>query len=378
MLLDAVRLFIVFVAGACLGSLVNWAIYSLAWNARPISPWSRRSGEARRRRWGDRVPVFGWLALSRQAVVHGPWFWVRPMLLEIAFGVALAALYWWEVGRLGLIQGQLPGIAIAPPVGAIHWQFISHALLLCLMLAASFIDIDEKIIPDEITVPGTLLGLVLATAVPMSLLPQRGGKGRAGCEGGSAGIGTGAREGRACDWAFRTPNVARTGDGGCAGGMAAGVGRAAAVVVARHCTGLLLALVFCARAADLAEWTRAGVRVAAYCQSGAAGVCSAAAAVAARLRHRGHRVRVGVWRAALGRVADGTHWAGEQRRTGVGGEAHRHCRAAARGDGLRRRHADDDGRHVSRLAGVPHRVFSRAVCGAARWHRPIRLCGETM
>ena len=31
------------------------------------------------------------------------------------------------------------------------------------MLAASFIDIDEKMIPDEITVPGTLLGLALAT-----------------------------------------------------------------------------------------------------------------------------------------------------------------------------------------------------------------------
>jgi prepilin signal peptidase PulO-like enzyme (type II secretory pathway) len=40
------------------------------------------------------------------------------------------------------------------------------------MLAASFIDIDEKIIPDEITVPGTLLGLALATIVPMSLLPH--------------------------------------------------------------------------------------------------------------------------------------------------------------------------------------------------------------
>src|SRR5207253_293491 len=45
-------------------------------------------------------------------------------------------------------------------------------LLLCWMAAASFIDIDEKIIPDEITVSGTLLGLALATLVPMSLLPH--------------------------------------------------------------------------------------------------------------------------------------------------------------------------------------------------------------
>ena len=40
------------------------------------------------------------------------------------------------------------------------------------MLAASLIDVDEKTIPDAITVPGTLLGLLLAAAYPWSLLPD--------------------------------------------------------------------------------------------------------------------------------------------------------------------------------------------------------------
>ena len=84
-------------------------------------------------------------------------------------GAALAALYWWEVGRFGLIRGQALGVVI-PPLGPLYWQYMSHVLLLSLMLAASFIDIDEKIVPDEITVPGTVLGLVFATLVPMSLL----------------------------------------------------------------------------------------------------------------------------------------------------------------------------------------------------------------
>jgi prepilin signal peptidase PulO-like enzyme (type II secretory pathway) len=50
--------------------------------------------------------------------------------------------------------------------------------LLFLMFAASLIDFDEKIIPDTITVPGTLIGLVLAAAWPWSLWPnvvQQGG-----------------------------------------------------------------------------------------------------------------------------------------------------------------------------------------------------------
>jgi prepilin signal peptidase PulO-like enzyme (type II secretory pathway) len=39
------------------------------------------------------------------------------------------------------------------------------------MMVATFIDLDEKTIPDEITVPGMLLGLMLASLLPQSRLP---------------------------------------------------------------------------------------------------------------------------------------------------------------------------------------------------------------
>jgi leader peptidase (prepilin peptidase) / N-methyltransferase len=161
----------VFLVGVCLGALVNWAIYTLAWRPRWISPWSPLPPECSPRRGLDCIPLLGWFSLWREASVHGRGFWVRPLLLEMGVGFALAALYWWEVVRLGLIEPQI-GAGIAPPSWVLHWQFASHALLLCWMLAASFIDIDEKIIPDAITVTGTLLGLTLATLVPMSLLPH--------------------------------------------------------------------------------------------------------------------------------------------------------------------------------------------------------------
>ena len=177
------RLAMVFVVGACLGSLVNWAIYALAWRPRPISPWSRLPLGAPPRRRADFMPVFGWFRLRREAHLHGRGFWIRPLLLELGLGTALAALYWWEIERLGLIRGQLDMLvpnalaaAVAPPLWPLHLQFFSHALLLCWMLAASFIDIDEKIIPDEITVTGTLLGLALSIVAPMSLLPHIDGR----------------------------------------------------------------------------------------------------------------------------------------------------------------------------------------------------------
>jgi prepilin signal peptidase PulO-like enzyme (type II secretory pathway) len=93
-------------------------------------------------------------------------------MLEIAFGLVLAALYWWEVEKLGLISAQWQRGMATPPGFAAYFRFTSHSLLLCWMLAASFIDIDEKIIPDEITVTGTVLGLLLATIAPLSLLPS--------------------------------------------------------------------------------------------------------------------------------------------------------------------------------------------------------------
>jgi prepilin signal peptidase PulO-like enzyme (type II secretory pathway) len=167
----AARLAVVFVVGLGLGALVNWAIYALAWRPRPISPWSRLATGASPRGRLDRVPVIGWFALRREAAIHGPGFWIRPLLLELFLATALAALYWWEIERLGLVQGQV-GVAIFPPLTALHWQFVSHSLLFCWILAAAFIDIDEKIVPDDITVTGTLLGLMLAAAVPMSLLPN--------------------------------------------------------------------------------------------------------------------------------------------------------------------------------------------------------------
>jgi prepilin signal peptidase PulO-like enzyme (type II secretory pathway) len=173
------RLAIVFAVGACLGSFVNWAIYALAWQPRFISPWSQVPPEVPRRRRFHRIPVVGWWRLRHEASLHGRGFWIRPLLLELGLGATLAALYWWEIERLGLIRGQLETLvpnaraaAIAPPFWPLYLQFFSHTLLLCWMLAASFIDIDEKIIPDEITVTGALLGLAIAIAAPKSLLPH--------------------------------------------------------------------------------------------------------------------------------------------------------------------------------------------------------------
>ncbi len=164
-----VRLLGVFLLGILLGSLANLAIYRWAWYARSISPWSAPLPNAPERRWTDRVPILGWWGLRREAHLHGPGFWIRPLVLEGCLGLAAAALYWWEIVAQGLY---LPPEVVRVSGGLLHLQFAVHLGLIVLMWIASWIDIDEKLIPDEITVRGTLLGLLVAGLLPWSLLPQ--------------------------------------------------------------------------------------------------------------------------------------------------------------------------------------------------------------
>jgi leader peptidase (prepilin peptidase) / N-methyltransferase len=171
-----IRMILLFAAGIVFGALANLAIYALAWNPRPISPWMRSNPSAPARRWSDRLPIFGWLGLRREASLHGSGFWIRPMLIELLCGLGLAWLYYWEIGLAALFPADMP----RPPNPALppnflfilHEQFLVHAILIWLMLVASFIDVDEKIIPDSISRPGTLAGLFLAAVWPWSLLPD--------------------------------------------------------------------------------------------------------------------------------------------------------------------------------------------------------------
>ncbi len=150
------------VLGAFLGSLANWAIYRLAWNRRLIGPWSPAPRDVPPRRACDRIPIFGWLGLRREVSVHGTGYWIRPMLIELACGFGVAWLYWWQIDRLALVPGWVPRPAPVEYGAIFHLQFVVFIVFFWLMLVASLIDIDEKLIPDAITVPGTLLALVVA------------------------------------------------------------------------------------------------------------------------------------------------------------------------------------------------------------------------
>jgi prepilin signal peptidase PulO-like enzyme (type II secretory pathway) len=170
---------ICFALGAFVGSVANLAIYRFAWEPRDLSPWSPpRKGVTRN--WYDRLPIFGWLAMRREVPVYGAGFWIRPLAIELFTATAFAALYWWEVHAGGLLLDPVLWqeefsllLAVEVDERLFHKQVLAHWILFSFLVVATFIDIDDQIIPDQVTIPGTILGLGLATVLPASLLAGR-------------------------------------------------------------------------------------------------------------------------------------------------------------------------------------------------------------
>ena len=94
----SLQLLIVGVIGACLGALVNYAVYRFAWfHPREITPWGPKPAKAPQRSWSDLMPIVGWWGLRREHTIHGSGFWIRPLLIESLLAIGLMTLYWWEV-----------------------------------------------------------------------------------------------------------------------------------------------------------------------------------------------------------------------------------------------------------------------------------------
>jgi leader peptidase (prepilin peptidase) / N-methyltransferase len=166
------------VVGAVAGGVVNFVVSASELAPRAIGPWHPAPAGCRPRTWLDRLPIVAWLRLRREARQQGAGFWIRPLLVELLLGAGCVLLFIWEVRDGNLLPAtRMFGAAAANQfptenlVAATATAFVAQMTLIVLMAAASLVDIDEKVIPDEITVPGTLIGLAWAGAYPWSLPP---------------------------------------------------------------------------------------------------------------------------------------------------------------------------------------------------------------
>jgi prepilin signal peptidase PulO-like enzyme (type II secretory pathway) len=156
--------------GLLLGPMINLAIYSLAYFPRPISPWQRRklTGTATeatsppiKRSVLAFVPIAGWLTRWNERSEFGNWFWLRPLLIEAITPFGLAWLYNYVMSG-AILPDQL---LLSSNVVSLE-SFVFFAALLGALVIATFIDFDERTIPDAITIPGTLFALFVSSFFP--------------------------------------------------------------------------------------------------------------------------------------------------------------------------------------------------------------------
>lgn len=134
-----------FVIGACVGSFLNVCIWRLPRGESIIRPRSHCPLCKHPIAWHNNIPLISYVVLGAKcrhcrAAIH----WRYP-LVEALSGIAAVVV----LTRFGM-----------GPVGLVYLCFIWA------LIAVTFIDLEHQIIPDEISLGGLVLGLVLSGAIP--------------------------------------------------------------------------------------------------------------------------------------------------------------------------------------------------------------------
>ncbi len=134
-----------FVLGAAIGSFLNVCIYRLPLDLSINKP--RRSFCPSCKSpipWYQNIPLVSWLWLRGRCAHCGAKISFRYFGVELLTGLLFLAV--WR--------------AFPPQMAMAYWFFIS------LLLVGTFIDLEHFIIPDQITIGGTIAGIIASVLVP--------------------------------------------------------------------------------------------------------------------------------------------------------------------------------------------------------------------
>ncbi len=134
-----------FVMGASIGSFLNVCIYRLPLDLSVNEP--RRSFCPTCHKtlpWSQNIPLLSWLWLRGKCAHCGSKIAFRYFAVELLTGLLFLAVW----------------LCFPWPIALVYWLFVS------LLIVATFIDFAHFIIPDEVTIGGTVAGVLASLAVP--------------------------------------------------------------------------------------------------------------------------------------------------------------------------------------------------------------------
>lgn len=168
-----------FILGAVIGSFLNVCAYRLplqekilpAWRGVVDPPSSCPYCQTRIRSY-DNVPILGWIWLGGRCRTCRHRISARYPIIEFLNGLLFAGLYWVMVpmGYSALIEQSSLYTELSPYAtqgldpftisNRLHWQYVYYLIFAEALLVASLIDLDLQIIPDSVTVPAMVVGLL--------------------------------------------------------------------------------------------------------------------------------------------------------------------------------------------------------------------------
>lgn len=163
--------------GAAIGSFLNVCVYRLPEGLSVVRPRSRCPACETPIGWRDNVPVLGWALLRGRCRACGVGISAQYPLVELA----TASLWVAAVVRYGA-----------------SWQALSTALFFTLLLGIALTDARTYTIPDEFSLGGLVVGLLLSFA-PGGISPLRS------LAGAAVGFGLLYLVAVGGEWLFRKP-----------------------------------------------------------------------------------------------------------------------------------------------------------------------------
>lgn len=134
---------VAFIFGALIGSFLNVVIYRVPAGKSVVTPGSHCAcGQPIK--WNHNIPILSWILLGGKASCCG-----QPYSIRYSFVEALTAILFL-----------LAWLRLSPVIA------VTAMILISLLIAATFIDLDHMIIPDSISIWGTVAVIVLSFCIP--------------------------------------------------------------------------------------------------------------------------------------------------------------------------------------------------------------------
>lgn len=141
-----------FVLGAVVGSFLNVCIYRMPLDLSVNEP--RRSfcpACKKQLKWYQNIPLLSWLFLRGRCANCGSRIAFRYFVVELVTALLFLAVW----------------LHSPWPMALAYWVFVS------LLIVGIFIDLEHFIIPDEVTIGGTIAGLLASFLVPALMGTER-------------------------------------------------------------------------------------------------------------------------------------------------------------------------------------------------------------